>query len=111
MGRRNNHTVAQMVSNEVLSGDDVVALVSTALAQTNRSGLREVLRVVAQTLGAHGCLLWQLAPGAKLDSDPPEGRLFVLADWLSDNTVYASHDLRLNSVTGEAIVLDESQNV
>jgi GAF domain-containing protein len=90
---------------------DIVGLVTTALRQERLSGLSEMLGVVARSAGAHACILWRLAPGSDLETDPPEGRLFVLAQWMADPTPWATHNLGLKSATGHAILTGKPYNV
>ncbi|MGH9429382.1 MAG: GAF domain-containing protein, partial [Terriglobia bacterium] len=97
----------------------ITALVATALAQTNLSGLSEMLKRIAEAMNAYGCILWRVTPGAPaLGEDLSNMRLFVLAHWLKDNRSFALHDLPLRfetgkagSVTGEAISRNNSVSV
>ncbi|HYU30915.1 MAG TPA: GAF domain-containing protein [Thermoanaerobaculia bacterium] len=76
---------------------DVVELVTVALSQERRSGLAEILRAVAEAVGAMGCILWQETPAAN--------QLFVLADWWLGSVRSYRHNLSLeNSATGQAIL-------
>jgi len=86
-------------------------LVSLALKQTGRSALSTILRQVAQSVNAYGCVLWEAAPGSNFDADPPQGRLFVLDQWLEDGRVYAFHDLPLHSAVGSAILERKTLNI
>lgn len=88
-------------------GQEIFDLVSTALSQDRRSGLTEMLRSVAQTVGANGCILWQQTPFSRLADYPPTGQFFVLAEWFEGPERSYLHDLSLHSVTGEAILSQE----
>ena len=79
------------------------AFVFHALQQHKLSGLAEMLRFIAETFDAYACILWRLAPGGNPDADPPEGRLFVLAQWLQDQRFWSKRILSLDSNTGDAI--------
>jgi GAF domain-containing protein len=70
-----------------------------------------MLHSIARSCQADACLLWRLAPGSDLNATPPDGRLFVLAQWLKDDKMWASHNLGLSSVTGRAIVAGEADSV
>ena len=56
-------------------------LVSTALAQSKLAGLSEMLKCVAESAGADGVVLWEVALGARLEGDSPSGHLFILSQW------------------------------
>jgi signal transduction histidine kinase len=78
-------------------------LAQTALKQERLSGLCEVLRVIAETYRADGCILWEVVPGSNLETR--EGALFTLAQWISKSANqphWAMYDLGLHSVAGEA---------
>ena len=84
---------------------NMTSLVKTALGQSKLSGLSEALKNISQAVNAPGCILWQVAPGAVLDKEAPEGHLFVLAQWFADKRIDVLHDLPLaNSVTGNAVL-------
>lgn len=94
----------QVSSEDALKADGSVnAFVFTALRQHKLSGLAEMLRFIAECFDAYACILWRLAPGGDLGSDPAQGRLFVLAQWLQDQCFWSSHNLTLDSNTGDAI--------
>ncbi len=86
-------------------------LVDTALDQSKLSGICELLRSIAQSLRAYGCFLWEVAPGSDLESRPPSGFLFVLAQWFTDGHTWAFDDLSLDSTTGKAVISGQPQNV
>jgi signal transduction histidine kinase len=98
-------------ATEASSSAHVTELVSTALRQEKLAGICEMLRSIAQSCDADTCLLWRLAPGSDLKAQPPEGRLFVLAQWLKGDKLWASHNLSLNSVTGRGIIAGKPQCV
>lgn len=78
------------------SPEEVSDLVMIALAQKRRSGLSEMLRFVAESVHAAGCILWQEKPDVL--------QLFVLADWFKGKERSSIHNLSLlRSVTGQAI--------
>jgi signal transduction histidine kinase len=90
----------------------VINFVSTALQQNKLSGLSEMLRAIAEAVDAYACVLWQVAPNAKLDADPPQGTLFVLAQWVRDNRYVALYNLPLQpSVSGHAVLTQRPKNV
>jgi hypothetical protein len=77
--------------------------VHTALQQNKLNGLAVMLRFIAEAFDAYGCILWRLGPGASLETEQIEGRLFVLAQWLKDERIWGSHVLPIDSNTGIAI--------
>jgi len=78
-------------------------LVSTALCQDQPSGICEMLRSLALSMDAYGCLLWEAArpPGG---GHGTEGQLYVLAQWVQDSRIFAIHDLPFDSAPGDAIL-------
>jgi signal transduction histidine kinase len=89
----------------------VMALVSAALKQDTLSGMSEMLRCIAESVNAAGCLLWELAPGSGLETDPPTGHFFTLASWFRDRWNLALHNLPVNSVVGRAVIEGTTINV
>jgi hypothetical protein len=80
--------------------------------QSKRSRFPEMLKFIAHTVNAYGGILWQVAPDSDLDTDPPSGRLLMLAQWFQDKGLESSHELPLaNSVTGMAILKNNTINV
>jgi signal transduction histidine kinase len=68
-------------------------LLKHAVGQTRISGLMNVLREISCDTDSFGCILWQIAKPFRLE--PPEGHLFVLADWFPDDRFCANHDLSI----------------
>ena len=97
--------------NGSATGTNVINFVSTALSQDRLSGVSEILKEIAHSVDAFGCVLWQVTPDSKLDAKPPEGSLFVLSQWLQDNSFAAVYDLPLKSVSGEAVLTQKPVNV
>jgi signal transduction histidine kinase len=96
----------------VQASERLMTLVETALSQDKLSGISEMLRSIAEALDACGCILWEVAPGSKIDETPPSGHLFVLAQWFCDDRIRVIMDLPLDrSVVGSAILSGESVNV
>jgi len=82
--------------------DETIRLLLEASRQDRLSGLQDMLRVIAQSAGAFGAVMWEVAPG----SDPvaKKGRLFVLGSWFEDSDVKVWYYLTLGeSLTGETI--------
>ena len=70
--------------------------------------LNELLKTIADVLESEGCVIWEVAPGEKLDSKMPSGRLFTLAAYFAGKS-FAVHDLPLkDTVTGDAILTRET---
>ena len=61
-----------------------------------------MVRVVAESIDGDACIVWRLTPGSDLESDPPQGQLFVLAQWFRD-TSWTTHNLPLHHATGRAV--------
>ena len=71
-----------------------------------------MLKCISEAVQAYGCILWEVTPGANLKSSPPEGRLFVLAEWFQDGSVITTHDLPLTgSVNGAVVLNQQSANI
>ena len=103
-----NYAMNQQADQHNSTGDYIADLVKTAMKQTELSGLSEILRFVAQSVNAYGCILWLVAPGADPEGDPPSGRLFVLADWFEDGRHRAMYDLPISgSANGKALVIQQ----
>jgi signal transduction histidine kinase len=90
---------------------EIIDLVLKSLAQDRLAGLSQILKQIAESVDAYGCILWEAAPGADFEISPPKGHLFVLAYWFPDDNIYAVHDLQLGSITGQAVLKEELQNI
>jgi len=96
----------------IQASEHLMTLVETALSQDKLSGISEMLRSITEALDACGCILWEVAPGSKLDETPPSGHLFVLAQWFRDDRIRVILDLPLGrSVSGEAVLSRKPVNV
>ncbi len=92
--------------------EQIASVVSTALRQKELFGIVEVLKHIAEAVDAYGCVLWEVAPWADFESDPPVGQLFVLASWFADGMVLPLHEIPLQgSANGLAVRTGEIQNV
>lgn len=108
----NNNAVKTKDSIQYQDAEAVASLVQTALAQDNLSGLSAVLKNFAQSLDAHGCILWQAEVGSGLESNPPNGFLFVLAQWFEDGLGSTMHNMPVrSSATGAAVLSQKTINV
>src|SRR5262245_643641 len=107
--RRGRHVIGrkQLAASEVEPRDTMTtaeSLSELALNQENLRGLTAILEYVARGLNAAGCILWEAAPGSQPGIDPPQGELFVRADWFRDGARCRTHNLALGrSATGVAI--------
>ena len=89
-----------------------VDLLSTALKASQLSGLRIVLRQLAESFRADGCILWEAAPAEDQGAADGLGNLFTQAHWLPDDRAYAIRGLPIDrSVTGHAIRTGKVQYV
>ncbi|MGB7923154.1 MAG: GAF domain-containing protein [Pyrinomonadaceae bacterium] len=92
--------------------DHIARMVSTALGQEKLVGIVEVLKSISESVNAVGCILWEVAPWADFNSEPPAGDLFVLASWFSEHLELPLHKIPLSgSANGLAIVTQKLQNV
>lgn len=88
-----------------------VKLVLTALGRKKLSDLSEVLKSIADSSHAYGCVLWQVAPEFKAAQQSNQGHLFVLAQWFQDKQIPFIHDLPLeDSFTGAVVLTQRSAN-
>jgi len=85
-------------------------LISAALDRTELSVLRDMLLVVAQSVRADGCALWQVQPSGRTPtgatatfSVPDDARIFVLAAGVPGDLVCAYHNVPMTSATGTAM--------
>jgi len=85
-------------------------LVSAALARSDLSVLRDMLLVVAEEVGAHGCALWQVQPPGRLEQNtgdpaslPTSTNIFVLADGVPGELICAYHGIPWRSATATAM--------
>jgi signal transduction histidine kinase len=93
----------QAPSKRLRIEDSQAKLVTTAFDQTTLAGLRELLRCIAQEVGAYGAIAWEAAPVLSTGLSPT-GHLFVLVDWFPDNLNCWLENLPYQSVTGKAIL-------
>lgn len=97
-------------TNEPTSKSHVAELVTMALNQDSLSGLSEMLKTIALSVNADGCILWEARPGSDFNSSPPKGHFFILAGWFKDNWKLALEDLPLNSAVGRAVITQQAIN-
>ena len=76
----------------------IIRLVKTASEQKSLEGISELLRVVTNELNGWGTLIWIPAPGASITAG--QGRIFVLAYWLTKSDVRIWHELKFKSLVG-----------
>ena len=90
----------------MLADDHLSRLFDVAEQQDKLSGIREILRVIAESLDSEGCILWEVMPG----KEPLEKReLFVLAEYFRGNWPRGGQHLAMSSRTGAAILLGQPQ--
>jgi signal transduction histidine kinase len=81
-------------------------LFTVAEKQDKLSGIREILRAIAESLDSEGCILWEVMPGgAPLE----ERKLFVLAEYFQGDWPAGWQHLAMSSRTGTAILREEPQ--
>ena len=86
-------------------------LVQTAMAQRELSGISQMLRSIAQSLDAYGCLLWHPSDDSDFEASPPAGSLFVMAHWFDDGNASAFEGIELSSVVGQVAVTGRERNM
>jgi len=91
----------------VSSANPFIRLVSEAAAQNRLAGLTEILRVLAESVEAGGCILWEMASGTGVE----KRRLFVLAEYFAGSTSRTWHYLSPESVTWQAITSGKRKEV
>jgi len=89
-----------------LAADHLSRLFAVAEKQDKLSGIREILRVVAESLNSEDCILWEVMPGR----GPLEEReLFVLAEYFSGDWPRGGQHLAMSSRMGRAILSRQPQ--
>lgn len=84
---------------------DLASLLNTAHNQTALSGLSKILKLLAETAGAYGCILWRGA-------DFPSDYLFALAQSFKGGETSDLHYIsRKESATGAAVSSRQVRNV
>jgi signal transduction histidine kinase len=107
-----NSPMSQLSLEQFQTDDYLMAVVSKALGEEALSGLSEMLKCISKSVDAYGCILWEVAPGARLEGPNPEGRLYVLAEWFDDGNVFAKHDMPLTeSVNGAVVISQQPENI
>lgn len=56
-------------------------LIATGLEQRDLHGIVEILKKIAESVDACGCILWETDQWADLTSSPPTGKLYMFASW------------------------------
>jgi signal transduction histidine kinase len=79
-------------------------LIKVASSQKKLSGLNQILKVVAEELGACGCVLWEAIPGSNLRISPPTGGLFAVGAWFETSAAQVRHYIVADSETRKAIL-------
>jgi len=83
---------------------DTVTLVAEALRHESPYRITDILKEAARLMNAVACFLWQVAPGSRLDANPPVGHLFLVAHWTESGQKFPQYDLPLKSAAGQAIL-------
>jgi signal transduction histidine kinase len=91
------------------SGSPITRLVRTAAAQDTLQGIGAILKAVTEELQGWGTLIWMAAPGSDIAAG--EGRLFVLASWVSDPRIRVCHELTVDSMTWNVLRSDKAEAI
>jgi len=92
--------VVQQTAHE----DFALRLVYEALGQDTFRGLGSMLACVAGSVGAWGCILWQLDFDAQRQSAPADATLSVVAQWFSTPPTHMVQNLTTRSIVGTSIL-------
>lgn len=85
---------------------------ATLPPQYKDTELTEMLRMIVETVGAYGAILWQVERRPNPLEPLHNGRLFILSEWFSDGQISDLSELpQDNSVTGRVILEQRSINV
>lgn len=88
----------------------VSTIVQLALDQNELNGIVRVLKVIADSLDACCCILWETDPWVDTKADPPTGNLYVFARWICDEIEMPLKELPIDSsINGLAIVTNQTQ--
>ena len=87
----------------------ITRLVRTAAEQDSLQGIGSILKAVTEELKGWGTLIWMAAPGS--DVVAGEGRLFVLAYWVSDTSIRIWHELTFKSMIGYVLRTGEAEAI
>ena len=80
-------------------------MVATALSQDRLAGITEVLRSIANSMAACGCILWEVIPRHNSTHNLESDTLFILASWFQDESKLFIHKMRLKeSANGQALL-------
>jgi signal transduction histidine kinase len=90
------------------TSSDAQTLVRAALGGPEGPNLPMLLECIARLTDAHGCVLWEVAPGSDLDAERPDGRLYALASHFPAEARCATHDLPLAQSTTGQVVLEQA---
>ena len=92
--------------------DDLSALVLHTLGREEEATITTMLAKIGGLFDAFGCGLWEVAPNAELETDPPEGFLHTIGAWWKSNELFALDDVPLDdSPTATAAVKKVPVNV
>ncbi len=95
-------TMMQVADNS--SSDDLSEIVLATLG-TEEASISGMLKCIAERMNAFGSALWEIAPNAKLDRDPPEGFLITVASWWESGDLFALDDVPLADSPSTAVAV------
>lgn len=91
---------------------NAVGLPAAEPTRRERTDLPEMLRTIAETVGAYGCIIWQVERRSTQHESPPDLRLFALSEWFPDKQEADLHDLpQRGSVAGRVTLTQQSINI
>ncbi|MBS1787713.1 MAG: GAF domain-containing protein [Acidobacteria bacterium] len=76
------------------------------------SDLPEMLRTIVETVGAYGCILWQVERRLSIPETSSDLKLFALSEWFPREQMAELHDLPLHkSATGLVTLTQQTINI
>lgn len=83
-------------------------IIATALQQRELHGIVSILKKIAKSVDACGCILWETDHWADLTSSPPTGKLYMFASWFEAGIRMPHRELLVEeSANGLAIATEE----
>lgn len=87
-------------------------VIATALQQRDLHGIVEILKKIAESVDACGCILWETDHWADLRSSPPTGKLYVFASWFEADIKIPLRELLVErSANGLAIATEKAISI
>jgi signal transduction histidine kinase len=96
----------------VLTTTEIPSNILLSLDCDQLGGIVEILKMIAISVDACGCVLWKIEPFADLRTSPPTGNLYAFAGWFDDDLEIRLHKLPINkSANGMSIISEQPINI